>query len=555
MKHFFTLLLAFVFFTTIGLAQTELLLNGGFEDWTSDTEPTSWTKAENCEKESTEVHGGSFSVKHTGGTKDIQQIISDIVPGANYKLTIWYKIVENDGTDARIWSKWMSGSSYDSNTDKDKLQGPANAYLPANGGEWTKYEVSLTAPDGADGFSFEVRTYSGAVTYWDDFSFEKEEVAANIVATPTFDPTPGVAIPITYVKIACETEGATILFTLDGSDPEAPTLANPTGNGTPFVKGSIDSIPLNPLVTRHTVKAIAFKQGMDDSNIAAAEYQYPSLKPNIGAIRTMTPNDGEIYALQTEFLVTMVQSFRNQIFIQDATGGILIDDPSGVNKNTFEIGDKITGMGAKLTEYGGMLQLNLVNTLFSTQDKGNAIDPKVITINDLNSNFEMYESQLVMIKGVSFTAADGSATFENGNVYEITDGVDMGKFRTTFYGVDYIGTVIPSDKYNIVGIMNSRVENDEEVFFISSRMQSDFIVDRTAVNDLKPSLGKVYGAQGQLLINVDIPTNVSIYSLSGKLLKQINNISSQQVLDVNSGLFLVQLTQAGKSETIKVFVK
>ncbi len=42
-----------------------------------------------------------------------------------------------------------------------------------NGGIWTEYTVNLTAPASATSFYFEVRTYSGAVAYLDDFSFLK----------------------------------------------------------------------------------------------------------------------------------------------------------------------------------------------------------------------------------------------------------------------------------------------------------------------------------------------------------------------------------------------
>ena len=60
----------------------------------------------------------------------------------------------------------------------NELRGPNNAYLSTNnGGVWTQYTTTVTAPATADGFYFEVRTYSGAVVYWDDFSVFKEAVA------------------------------------------------------------------------------------------------------------------------------------------------------------------------------------------------------------------------------------------------------------------------------------------------------------------------------------------------------------------------------------------
>ncbi len=93
-----------------------------------------------------------------------------IIAGDSYILTIWYKVIENDGTDARIWSYWRDdeGTLPD---NADELRGPDNGYLDNNGGEWSTYTVSVVAPLEATEFYFEVRTYSGAIVYWDDFSF------------------------------------------------------------------------------------------------------------------------------------------------------------------------------------------------------------------------------------------------------------------------------------------------------------------------------------------------------------------------------------------------
>ncbi len=151
----------------------EMLLNGDFESWDDPNNPTSWTHVENIDQETTEIHGGANSAKQTGdGTKDLGQTILSIAPGDEFTLTIWYKVIENDGSDARIWSKWKNGTTTVPG-DEAFLQGPDGGYLDNNGGVWTEYTVNLIAPSGVDSFYFEVRTYTGAVVYWDDFSFLK----------------------------------------------------------------------------------------------------------------------------------------------------------------------------------------------------------------------------------------------------------------------------------------------------------------------------------------------------------------------------------------------
>ena len=156
----------------------ELLLNGSFENWDDPATPTSFEKAESTLQESTpaNVHSGTYSAKHTGGTTDIAQTIS-VTPGTTYTISLWYKVDAGfgDGTDARIWSYWRTGTTTIAD-NANELRGPNNAYFDNNGNIWTEYSVTLTAPASADNFYFEVRTYGSAVVYWDDFSFFQEAV-------------------------------------------------------------------------------------------------------------------------------------------------------------------------------------------------------------------------------------------------------------------------------------------------------------------------------------------------------------------------------------------
>ena len=175
MKKIYVLLLALTV-TSLSYGQ-EIMLNGDFEAWDNATSPTSYSKAENTEQETVEFHGGANSAKHTGGTKDIAQTVTGIVPGASYTISLWYKVESGDGSDARIWCNWKAaGANLTDNADV--LKGPNNSYLPTNDNAWTKYTTTITAPATADAFYFEVRTYSGAIVYYDDFSVFKESVAS-----------------------------------------------------------------------------------------------------------------------------------------------------------------------------------------------------------------------------------------------------------------------------------------------------------------------------------------------------------------------------------------
>ena len=180
-NYIFTLLMTLCL-TGFSFGQ-EMILNGGLENWDDNTTPTSWTKAENTTKDATEIHGGSFSAKHVGGTKDLSQTITGVVAGDSYTITLWYKVdVETDGTDIRIWSYWKDAgnSSITDEATDDKIRGGdnSNGYLSNNFGSWAKYEVTITAPAGAEAFYFELRTYKGVTVYWDDLSFYHNATAS-----------------------------------------------------------------------------------------------------------------------------------------------------------------------------------------------------------------------------------------------------------------------------------------------------------------------------------------------------------------------------------------
>jgi len=247
MKKIYFLL--FTFIATTAFSQ-ELLLNGGFDNWDDTTTPTSFSKIEDIEQESTDFHSAPYSAKQTGGTSDLGQTITGIIPGTSYTITLWYRVdaTNADGTDARIWSYWKNGTS-NVTDNPDELRGPEGQYFDNNGNVWTEYTATVTAPATADSFLFEVRTYGSAVVYWDDFSFvqETETVPTLGVLSPSNDSNiagSDVSIELSVqnfvVDVATGSGDGHIHYTVDG--------------GTPVMKFDTDPIALTGLSTgEHTV--------------------------------------------------------------------------------------------------------------------------------------------------------------------------------------------------------------------------------------------------------------------------------------------------------------
>ena len=104
-------------------------------------------------------------------------------------------------------------------------------------------------------FAFFVKTAGGG-----------EPPVVETVATPTFSPAAGEVEAGTTVTISCATSGATVHYTTDGSTP---TASSTTGT----------SVTVNAAMT---IKAIAVKEGMNDSEVASAAYTIQSTTPPSG---------------------------------------------------------------------------------------------------------------------------------------------------------------------------------------------------------------------------------------------------------------------------------
>ena len=115
-------------------------------------------------------------------------------------------------------------------------------------GTWTGEAESVTFTIG--GTSGNRRIAGFAITYGG-------EAPMPTVATPTFNPGEGTYTEAQNVEINCATDGATIYYSLDGSDP--------TTNGTEYSSAIT-------IAETTTVKAFAMKQGYNNSPIASATY-------------------------------------------------------------------------------------------------------------------------------------------------------------------------------------------------------------------------------------------------------------------------------------------
>ncbi|HOE91612.1 MAG TPA: chitobiase/beta-hexosaminidase C-terminal domain-containing protein [Candidatus Cloacimonadota bacterium] len=295
-------------------------------------------------------------------------------------------------------------------------------------------------------------SYATGGTYrYDNLTFAS--TAGTVVLTPSFDPAGGVYGSTINVSIFCPTEGALIYYTTNGDEPSQ--------------SSTLYQNPIN-LSQTTTLKAKAFKDGYTPSNTVSATYSFTASVANLSELKQQNADGTTIYTVIGEVYVSYTQSFRNQIFVQDANAGLLIDDYSNVITTNFNIGDGITGLSGKIEEFNGMLQFVPVANITAPSSTNNPITAVPVTIQELNANFDTYESRLVAISGLSFVNASGE--FATGTSYVITDGTGNANFRTSFYDADYIDTAIPTGTITMACIPHERVDGR----FVGSRMLSDF---------------------------------------------------------------------------------
>ncbi|MDP5275921.1 chitobiase/beta-hexosaminidase C-terminal domain-containing protein [Chengkuizengella axinellae] len=225
----------------------------------------------------------------------------------------------------------------------------------------------------------------------------------------------------TEVTLSTSTADAQIYYTVDDSEPtnESTLYENPI-----LVEDSV------------TIKAVAYKDGLDPSEIATFDYTVkpPLALSNITDVRSNVGLEAKIQGIVT---ASFEAGGKTNLYVQDETAGIIVRG-SGLSAS---IGDKVSAEGT-VSEYFGMSQFEVNEVVVVTEGEGTP-EPQVVTSSDLTSeNGEAVEAELVTIKNITiqevdnfgnYTAVDENGTFklypedesllEVGKTYEQISGV------------------------------------------------------------------------------------------------------------------------------------
>lgn len=350
----------------------------------------------------------------------------------------------------------------------------------------------------------------------DDFAWTSYSAGGTpVVSTPSITPASSNHVDPVEVTMSSATDGATIYYTTDGVEPDSTK--------------TVYSAPFN-VSTTTTVKAIAYKSGMNKSSVASATYTFPTEVTNIAALRA---GGAGFYKLTGEAVLTLQTTTRNTKYIQDATAAIVIDDASGVITTPYTVGDGITGIIGTTSVYNGSLQFVPVANPAPATSTGNVIQPKDVTLETLAD----YPAQLIKVNGVTINelASGGNGTFIVGKSYNI-NGASNPVLRTQ-YALDYIGTELPATAQDIVG------------FSLMFNATVQLVPRRLA--DIKPSVGTgvgevtnagIYAAGGQVLVDAKAGEMIEVYTVAGQKVASINATEGMNTLTFDAkGVMIVKV--------------
>lgn len=136
------------------------------------------------------------------------------------------------------------------------------------------------------------------------------------------------------------------------------------------------------------------------------------------------------------------------VYIQDATASMLVRFTTA---NTYAIGDdiKVNLSGAVLTSFNGNLQVGVANANASKLGTATLPSYQEVTINELTSNLNNYEGELVQVIGAGFPDANATLTMSGSKT--ASDGVNTVVVRSESYA-PWSSTAMPYGLGTIRGI-------------------------------------------------------------------------------------------------------
>lgn len=369
--------------------------------------------------------------------------------------------------------------------------------------DWTGEQQSVTLEIGK-------QTFTDFVVYY-------KQVAADQVLAPTFSLTSGTYEGTQSLSLNCETEGATIYYTMNGGETQtyADAIELTEGNEYAFV-------------------AWAEKDGMTKSSEVTANYTIvaPLVANSIAEFLTLgAENTDRVITLNCDLTVLFQGGGEGtrDLYVKDATGkGLFIYE---YNNPQFNKGDVIDGVKGKYKDFNGTIEM--VSPVYgvvkeTVEVAPVSVDASQLTVDNVNEYVVVNNVELSEINGADATLNDETATLALYNKYNAcTYPEELNK------------------KYFVTGIV-SVYNNAVQIYPLEITVDTE-----SSVNDAVANEFKAVAVANGIEVNVAEAGLVSVYNAAGQLVANVNVAEGATTINVASGFYIVK---AGNN-VAKVLVK
>jgi hypothetical protein len=217
----------------------------------------------------------------------------------------------------------------------------------------------------------------------------------------------------TEVSIACNHKGATIYYTLDGSEPSGTSQVY---SGPIAITGEIgDTVQL---------KVIAVADGEDDSEVFSAQYTIKDANESLNIKEVLTLPSGTKEVRVTGQIVYFATSYANPVIQSEIDGEVYSLYIFGAGPEGAKVGDLVELIGT-YTIYNGLPELMSI-TQSQILDSQAPMEPQTVTISEIKNNGLKMLGRFVKIENVTLGTyvASGSTNIKDStgsiNIYNAT---------------------------------------------------------------------------------------------------------------------------------------
>ena len=234
--------------------------------------------------------------------------------------------------------------------------------------------------------------------------------------TPTFDVLEGEVTVGTEVTISSSTTGSTIYYTTDGTAPSTSSASGTAGEASATVVVNDDM----------TIKAIAVKEGMSNSEVASATYTIAKADNSISFEGDITSTDISLTG------GSPVNSFDvgNITSAEHGTPTYSVKSSTNLTEGTEFTLNATTGVISFTQTYKGVIVITASVEATPTYKAASA-DLTINCSGDLRTPFYLFEDVEELSVGASITVEDGVNIITPGTITLVTSDADIASVDNT----------------------------------------------------------------------------------------------------------------------------